>query len=73
MNRKICSSKYKTRNGDDWTLSSNNIRPVEKYRIINLNPATWYTVKVTAHNDAGITDAEYEFATLTRSGGEFRL
>lgn len=28
-------------------------------------------LRVTAHNNAGFTVAEYEFATLTVNGGEF--
>jgi hypothetical protein len=29
-----------------------------------------YNLKVTAHNNAGFSIAEYEFATLTATGGE---
>ncbi|CAN8027508.1 unnamed protein product [Ixodes persulcatus] len=35
----------------------------------DLTPATWYDLLVTAHNEAGSTEAEYVFATLTLSGG----
>ena len=35
-----------------------------------MNPATWYNLKVTAHNNAGFSVAEYEFATLTVTGGK---
>ena len=38
---------------------------------MDLNPATWYNLRVTAHNNAGFSVAEYEFATLTVTGGEF--
>ncbi|XP_037507198.2 Down syndrome cell adhesion molecule-like protein Dscam2, partial [Rhipicephalus sanguineus] len=37
--------------------------------IPDLLPATWYDLLVTAQNDAGATEAEYIFATLTLSGG----
>ncbi|KAH6937197.1 hypothetical protein HPB50_025982 [Hyalomma asiaticum] len=37
--------------------------------IPDLVPATWYDLLVTAQNDAGATEAEYIFATLTLSGG----
>ncbi|KAH7969609.1 hypothetical protein HPB52_020249 [Rhipicephalus sanguineus] len=37
--------------------------------IPDLNPATWYDLLITAENDAGATEAEYVFATLTPSGG----
>ena len=39
--------------------------------MLDLNPATWYNLRVTAHNNAGFSVAEYEFATLTVTGGEF--
>jgi hypothetical protein len=29
-----------------------------------------YNLKVTAHNNAGFSIAEYEFATLTSTGGK---
>ncbi|CAN7942353.1 unnamed protein product, partial [Ixodes hexagonus] len=35
----------------------------------DLTPATWYDLLVTAHNEAGSTEAEYVFATLTTTGG----
>ncbi|UYV62845.1 Dscam [Cordylochernes scorpioides] len=35
----------------------------------SLTPATWYHLRVTAHNGAGSTAAEYEMATLTWEGG----
>ena len=38
--------------------------------VLDLNPATWYNLRVTAHNNAGFSVAEYEFATLTVTGGE---
>ena len=38
--------------------------------MLDLNPATWYNLRVTAHNNAGFSVAEYEFATLTVTGGE---
>ncbi|KAL3201708.1 hypothetical protein MRX96_053494 [Rhipicephalus microplus] len=34
-----------------------------------LQPGTWYNLLMTAHNDAGSTDAEFVFATYTESGG----
>lgn len=36
---------------------------------MDLEPATWYNLRITAHNSAGFTVAEYEFATLTVTGG----
>jgi len=66
---KYFTVEYRPRNQKDWILVSNIVKPGGKYVILDLNPATWYNLKITAHNDAGVTNAEYEFATLTRSGG----
>lgn len=38
--------------------------------ILDLEPATWYVLRITAHNNAGFNVAEYEFATLTMTGGK---
>ena len=35
-----------------------------------LHPVSRYNLKVTAHNNAGFSVAEYEFATLTVTGGK---
>lgn len=45
----------------------------EKVSIRDLSPGTWYNIRVTAHNVAGSTVAEYEVATLTMEGGEYLL
>ncbi|EGI61628.1 Down syndrome cell adhesion molecule-like protein [Acromyrmex echinatior] len=37
--------------------------------VLDLDPASWYHLRVTAHNNAGFAVAEYEFATLTVTGG----
>lgn len=34
-----------------------------------LQPSSWYELLVTAHNEAGFTEEDYQFATLTPSGG----
>lgn len=39
--------------------------------VLDLEPASWYNLRVTAHNNAGFTVAEYEFATLTVTGGAY--
>lgn len=40
--------------------------------MLDLDPASWYHLRVTAHNNAGFAVAEYEFATLTVTGGMHR-
>uniref|UniRef100_A0A182YKL3 Down syndrome cell adhesion molecule n=2 Tax=Neocellia TaxID=44535 RepID=A0A182YKL3_ANOST len=53
----------------DWNQISNNVKPGGNFVVLDLEPATWYNLRVTAHNNAGFTVAEYEFATLTITGG----
>jgi hypothetical protein len=49
---------------------SNSVKAGGNFVVLDLNPATWYNLKVTAHNNAGFSVAEYEFATLTVTGGK---
>lgn len=55
----------------DWNQISNNVKPGGNFVVLDLEPATWYNLRVTAHNNAGFTVAEYEFATLTITGGKY--
>ena len=48
---------------------SNSVKAGGNFVVLDLNPATWYNLRVTAHNNAGFSVAEYEFATLTVTGG----
>lgn len=57
----------------EWNQISNNVKPGGNFVVLDLEPATWYNVRITAHNSAGFTVAEYEFATLTVTGGTFIL
>lgn len=55
-----------------WIMSSNHVKPTERiYSISDLWPATEYQLKITAHNNAGDTEALYNFTTLTLMGGEY--
>jgi len=54
----------------EWTQVSNNVRPGGNFVVLDLDPASWYHLRVTAHNNAGFSVAEYEFASLTLSGGK---
>ncbi|KAL1500781.1 hypothetical protein ABEB36_006226 [Hypothenemus hampei] len=57
-----------TRHGT-WTAASNHVKPTERiYSVTDLYPATEYQIKVTAYNNAGETDALYNFTTLTFAG-----
>ncbi|XP_075732107.1 cell adhesion molecule Dscam1-like [Rhipicephalus microplus] len=65
---------YKPQSNKDWSpATSAHFVPDQQQPAIlvipDLMPATWYDLLVTAQNDAGATEAEYVFATLTLSGG----
>ncbi|XP_044312578.1 Down syndrome cell adhesion molecule-like protein Dscam2 isoform X2 [Drosophila rhopaloa] len=59
----------KKRDQIEWNQISNNVKPDNNYVVLDLEPATWYNLRITAHNSAGFTVAEYDFATLTVTGG----
>ena len=55
----------------EYAMVANNVSPLEReYTIRGLDPAARYYIKVTAHNSAGSSIAEYPFATLTAIGNE---
>lgn len=54
----------------EWNQVSNNVKPGSNFVVLDLDAASWYIVRITAHNSAGFTVAEYEFATLTVTGGK---
>lgn len=58
------------RNGfsNDWIVVSSNVAPLTRFIIPDLEPATSYNVRITAHNNAGATIAEYYFETLSLLG-----
>lgn len=49
-------------------MADNQVSPTGNYGIMELTPATWYNLRISAHNNAGSSVAEYEVATLTRTG-----
>ncbi|XP_037024226.1 Down syndrome cell adhesion molecule-like protein Dscam2 isoform X29 [Bradysia coprophila] len=61
--------EYKKKDHAEWTQISNNVKPGGNFVVLDLDAASWYSVRITAHNSAGFTVAEYEFATLTVTGG----
>nr|AEC50084.1 down syndrome cell adhesion molecule [Pacifastacus leniusculus] len=60
--------EYKARHQAEWTMASNQVKPTGNYVIMELTPATWYNLRISAHNNAGSSVAEYECATLTLTG-----
>ncbi|XP_076655512.1 Down syndrome cell adhesion molecule 1 isoform X8 [Halictus rubicundus] len=62
--------EHKKKHQQEWNQVSNNVKPGgNNFVVLDLDPASWYHLRVTAHNNAGFTVAEYEFATLTVTGG----
>ncbi|KAG7160229.1 Down syndrome cell adhesion molecule-like protein 2-like 4, partial [Homarus americanus] len=61
--------EYKARHQAEWTMASNQVKPTGNYVIMELTPATWYNLRISAHNNAGSSVAEYDCATLTLTGG----
>ncbi|XP_076239566.1 Down syndrome cell adhesion molecule 1 [Calliopsis andreniformis] len=61
--------EHKKKHQQEWNQISNNVKPGGNFVVLDLDPASWYHLRVTAHNNAGFAVAEYEFATLTVTGG----
>ncbi|XP_033350751.1 Down syndrome cell adhesion molecule-like protein Dscam2 isoform X45 [Bombus vosnesenskii] len=61
--------EHKKKHQQEWNQVSNNVKPGGNFVVLDLDPASWYHLRVTAHNNAGFAVAEYEFATLTVTGG----
>ncbi|XP_058804461.1 cell adhesion molecule Dscam2 isoform X16 [Phymastichus coffea] len=60
--------EYKKKHTQEWIQVSNSVKPGGNFVVMDLDPANWYHLRVTAHNNAGFAVAEYEFATLTVTG-----
>ncbi len=64
---------------DSWVLVNNNVKPEAirerggTFLILDLSPETRYTLRITAHNAADSTVKEYNFTTLTFTGGKRKL
>lgn len=60
---------YKQQGGNEWSLVSNSVSPIlDHFMLPELASGTWYNLWIGAHSDAGSTEAEYLFATLTEAG-----
>lgn len=69
----ISPSIFFSRTSTEWIQVSNNVKPGGNHVVLDLEPAVWYHLRVTAHNNAGFSVAEYEFATLTLTGGWYNF
>lgn len=59
--------EYRRRiNTEPWILVAS--RATDNVVIRDLKTASWYSLRLTAHNDAGSTQTQMEFATTTLSG-----
>ncbi|KAK9680805.1 Immunoglobulin domain [Popillia japonica] len=63
--------EHKKKTSTEWIQVANNVKleDLENFVVLDLDPATRYHLRVTAHNNAGFSVGEYEFATLTSTGG----
>ncbi|XP_026832515.1 Down syndrome cell adhesion molecule-like protein Dscam2 isoform X2 [Drosophila erecta] len=52
----------------EWVLVSNALKPQRRIVVNNLQPSTLYQLRMEAHNVAGISQAEFNFVTLTKDG-----
>lgn len=71
LERKIvpnASSRSVSRNDPNSVAVSNNVQPQSRFSIMNLDSGTKYELRVTAYNNAGSTQAEYLFTTLSPTG-----
>lgn len=62
------SSRSVSRNEPYSVPVSNNVQPQSRFSIVNLDSGTEYELRVTAYNNAGSTQAEYRFTTLSPNG-----
>lgn len=56
--------QYRMETHREWSLVSDHLpMQQEPFDLEGLVPGTWYRLHITAHNDAGATQAEYTFST----------
>ncbi|XP_014672722.1 PREDICTED: Down syndrome cell adhesion molecule homolog isoform X2 [Priapulus caudatus] len=61
--------EYRQYGHDAWKTVANSVDPSQvMFRILDLEPGTHYTLRVTAHNEAGSTTAQYDLSTLMHVG-----
>ena len=61
--------QYKQQGSNEWLLASGSVSAtLDSYTLADLYPGSWYNLLIGGHSDAGSTEAEYLFATLTEAG-----
>uniref|UniRef100_T1JA71 Down syndrome cell adhesion molecule-like protein Dscam2 n=1 Tax=Strigamia maritima TaxID=126957 RepID=T1JA71_STRMM len=64
------SVEYRVKTHYKWAFVTESANLEQKKLVIpGLLPATWYKLRMTANSSAGASTANYDFATLTPSGG----
>lgn len=57
-----------------WITASKHVKPTDRiYSVVDLYPGTAYQIKVSASNNAGDTEALYNFTTFTFAGSEWEM
>lgn len=57
--------QYRPQRQKSWILLSDKVSIDQRhYKVSDLIPGTWYQLQIIAHNEAGIMEAEYTFATV---------
>eukprot|EP00106_Octopus_bimaculoides_P001607 XP_014769049.1 PREDICTED: Down syndrome cell adhesion molecule homolog [Octopus bimaculoides] len=70
---KFYTVKYRMNGHTEWVEVSNNVDGnMTSFTVRDLRSATWYWMKLTAHNEAGSTESLFNFGTLTYSGSTIR-
>ncbi|KAL3886948.1 hypothetical protein ACJMK2_026904 [Sinanodonta woodiana] len=66
---KFFSIKYQVLGDSSWEDIANDLKPnTTIFTVHDLQPATWYQMKVTAHSAPGSTECLLKFSTLTYAG-----
>ncbi|XP_064480163.1 cell adhesion molecule Dscam1-like [Ornithodoros turicata] len=61
--------RYRIHEESDWDVVSEQVLPDQKVvEVTNLASGKWYILNVVAHSEAGSTEQEFTFSTLTRNG-----
>lgn len=61
--------QYKQKALHEWLLLSNHVLPEQEHlQVRDLQAASWYDLLVLAKNEAGTTEANFVFSTLTNDG-----
>ncbi|KAJ8980637.1 hypothetical protein NQ317_017933 [Molorchus minor] len=66
------SVEYRAYSTQNWIVVAKSVTE-ENIAVQDLEPATWYQLKISADNDAGTVKGFFNFATTTISGGQIPM